>query len=355
MLFCEKSSLLNFASFDSMNLVEHEHVRKTGVEFMSKWGMGDLPSRPVNQLVNLKRHVEKTFASMTLFETATILDLQQIVPSQVIQSLTSPKTLILKQDSFAYSPTRPSLIKNFDISNESHLTSIIEKIDRSKFDTIIILVESISSTTGKITNLKQLGTLSKALRAFLIVDDTNSFSAMGRHGLGLASTIPGIDLVFGSFGKTFGNYASYVLSSNQVKDFVLTSSPSIASATNLSPLILGFVKASLDLLPTMGEKRALLSKNTKLFRELFIKTGLSLSEGDSHIISLSFDNLLELKHFNFHLSENQCIANTFRIQEDHLRKQIARFVINLNHSTKELSKLSTILRRLRLAPYCEAL
>lgn len=355
MLFCEPSNLLNFSSFDAMNLTLNEYVRRTGVSFMSKWGMGNVPSRPIPQLDSLKQEIERSFASMTLFETATLLEMQKIVPSLMIQHLISPKTLILKQDSFPYSPGKPSLIKTFDINDEPALTRLIEKIDRDKHDLIIILVESISSITGKIANLKQLATLSTALGALLVVDDTNCITAMGRHGLGLAATTQGVDIVFGSFSKTFGSYASYILSSKEVKDYILTTSPIAMSASNLSPLTLGFLKASFELLPSMTDKRCQLKHLSKQFRDLFIKSGIAPADSNSHILSLTFDSPLELKHFSFHLSEHQCIANVLRSQDGHAKKQTSRFIINIDHTSKDLNRLSSILKTLRSTPYCEAL
>ena len=355
MLLCENSDVLNFSSFDSLNLTQNEHVRECGINYMTKWGTGDLPSRPIDELTKLKRNIEDAFASMTIFETATLLEMQQIIPSQIVFQLASPKSLILKQNSFAHFPLKPALMRTFDIADESTIKTLLSSVDPLKYDMTILLIESISSRTGKKADLKQIAALSKELGCLLVVDDSNSFSSMGRYGMGLAASVPGIDIVFGSFSKAFGTYASYVLASKPLKDFILRTSSIAASATPISPLILGFIKASLDILPNLESKRELLTKRAKLFRDLFIKTGISPCSSDSHIISLSFDNLLELKHFNFHLSENQCISNIYRMQDDHRKKQTCRFVINADHSSCDLKRLSSILKSLRSAPYCEAL
>ncbi len=355
MLSSEKSDFLNFSSLDTLNLMREEYLRSTAVDFMIKWGVGHLPSRPADSLIQMKRDVEKYFASMTAFDSATLLEIPKISPSQLISQIITPKTLILKQAGFSYNPLGPALIKSFETTDDSTFLHLVRSIDPSQYDKIIILVESICSLTGKKVDLRKLCMLAKELKAFLIADDTNSFGSFGHNGMGIAATMGGIDLVFGSFCKTFGSYASYFLSSKPVKDHILTTSPLAAAATSLSPFLLGFIKASIDLLPTMSHRREYLLRQAKSFREIFVKTGVTLSQSDTHIISLNFDNDLEQRHFNFHLSENQCMSNIHRTSDDIHQKITSRFIINTDHSPTQLMKLTHILKNLRTTPYCEAL
>ncbi len=351
MLSSESTDFLNFSSLDALNLIHDDYVRNTAIDYMIRWGVGHLPSRPVDSLIQLKREVEKNFAALTTFESATLLETQINHPSPLISQLITPKTLILKQKGFPYNPLRPALIKCFEGTEESSLAYLVRSIEKSRYDSIVILAESISSLTGKKVNLRNICAVSKELDAFLVVDDTNSFGLFGYNGMGLAASIGGVDLVIGSFCKTFGTYASYFLSSKVLKDHILTSLPTHP----LSPFLLGFVKASIELLPTLKHKRESIYKQAKYFRELFVKTGIGLSQSDTHIISLNFDNELELRHFNFHLSENQCLSNVYRSPEKVHQKAIVRFIINTHHSSTELMRLSHILKNLRTAPYCEAL
>lgn len=355
MLFCESANLLNFSSLDAMNLSLHPYVRESGVYYMQKWGRGNTPSRPVPQLLLEKQKVEEGFAEMTFFESATLLEMQKVALCQMIPHLSNPKTLIIKQDSFCYTPSKPCQISTFDALSPSSLDAVAHAKKTQEFDTIFLLVESISSKTGKIIDLQQMVAYAKKLGAFLIVDDTNSFSAMGRHGLGLASTVPGIDLVFGSFSKTFGAYASYILTSNQIKDYILSTSSKGAIAWNISPLLLGFIKSSLELLPRMEQERRKIQRLSKECREAFFKQGLSAHASSSHIIALNFESALETKQFNQHLAENQCLASVLRTSDGDRHEQVLRFIIHANHSLGDLAKLTQLARSIKSAPYCEAL
>lgn len=349
LLYADEQPILNFASHDALNLIRCRAVRERGIESMSRWGMGSLPSRELPMLNQRQKNIEAMFASMTAFTSATLLDGAQLQWENVLQAFLTPNSLVLKHASIPYAPVRPSLIKNFEEIDSLDPKQIIKLLSHQCCDHLLILVESISSTTGKATDLRKVIKIAQQLKAYLIVDDSNAFTTRGKYGLGIAAHMPGIDLVFGSIPKTYGTYAAYFLTSPMWKDAICLRSPAIAAALRLSPLLLGMIEATLELLPSLESERQTLEQNAKRLRSLFLRSGTVFPPSHAHILSLPFDSPMEVKQFQSYLSENQCIA---KIEPG---ERTCRLIVNARHTMRDLQRITQIVRQFRTAPYCEAL
>lgn len=255
--------------------------------------------------------------------------------SHIIHSLIQPNTTILKSRSFSFTLTKPVPLHIFDADRTAPLENALKNKDHC-----IVLIDSFEAAEGGLQNFKALIDLATNAKATIIVDDTLSFGMLGKNGVGLSAGISGIDLVLGSFGKSFGSYASYFACSKHFMNYLLYHNPILYRLTPLPPLLMGAVDASLHLIPSLHlERREILEKGREIASRLRCK--------GSHLISLFFSSDEKRKTLQRHLTEHNCLSLS---PAQHLQ-----FTITHSHTRAQLSQLAEILKSHQQFQECEAL
>lgn len=110
----------------------------------------------------------------------------------------------------------------------------------------VIIVPAVSAARSRIADLSELTALTRQFRAVLVVDVTHDIGAMGPEGAGvmeIQSCLGRIDLILGSFSKTFaaaGGFAAF-------QDPDLISLATRTSSGRLSPHEAAVISAALDM------------------------------------------------------------------------------------------------------------
>ncbi|KAK9821210.1 hypothetical protein WJX74_010926 [Apatococcus lobatus] len=162
---------------------------------------------------------------------------------------------------------------------------------------ILIIVEGIYSMEGEIVALPEIVALKKKYGAYLFLDEAHSIGALGKTGRGAAEhwgvDTADVDVMMGTFTKSFGAAGGYIASSRAVVDYVRAQGPANLTATAMSPPIAEQIMAALDLIQgkdgsTRGaEKLQCLQDNALYFRQGLQKMGCAvLGTGASPIVPL---------------------------------------------------------------------
>merc|ERR1740138_1040524 len=79
---------------------------------------------------------------------------------------------------------------------------------------IVIMVEGIYSMEGQFSRLREIVALKKRFNAFLYLDEAHSIGAVGPRGRGVTDHLgiptSDIDVMMGTFTKSFGSVGGYV-------------------------------------------------------------------------------------------------------------------------------------------------
>ncbi len=106
---------------------------------------------------------------------------------------------------------------------------------------IIIVVEGIYSMEGTIINLPEIIRLKRKYRCYVYLDEAHSIGAIGRRGRGVFDYFncnsTDIDLLMGTFTKSFGAAGGYIAGRKQIIDHIIYHSQSATYATSISPCI----------------------------------------------------------------------------------------------------------------------
>merc|ERR1711865_1046310 len=139
------------------------------------------------------------------------------------------------------------------------------------------------SMEGTICQLREIVEIKKKYKAYLWVDEAHSIGALGETGRGVTEYCgvdrADVDILMGTFTKSFGSVGGYVASSRAVISHIRAKSTASYYATSLSPSACQqaiYALQTIDRSVEGKEKIARLAANAKMFRRRLMKMGATV-------------------------------------------------------------------------------
>ena len=278
---------------------DHVIIDWLAEEFMKDEGID--PRKDNMALQRLKDAAERAKIELSS-STSTEINLPYLIPvdgiaKHLVRTLTRAKFEQLADklihasmiDGIRLSGLPFERFRHNDVTN---LQRLIEKHHSSEScQHIIVMAESIYSMDGDLAPLEEFVALKKQYpKVALYIDEAHAIGVRGAHGYGLCEELgllPEIDLLVGTFGKALGSMGAYVACSEAVRTLLITRSRSLIYSTMLPPLIIQWILAVWQALPTLTQRRAHLAELKQLLTdELASLPEQLLPTPHSHIIPL---------------------------------------------------------------------
>ncbi|DAZ92661.1 TPA: hypothetical protein N0F65_006470 [Lagenidium giganteum] len=190
----------------------------------------------------------------------------------------------------------------FRHNDPSHLESVLRRRiadgqprTHYPWKKIWVVVEGIYSMEGEMVQLRRVIDIVKKYKAYSYVDEAHSIGALGATGRGIceyAGVDPSeVDILMGTFSKSFGGMGGYIAASEDVIEFIRTSSAGATYATSLSPIVAQQILTALNIIwgrdgTDLGKRKLqALRENSNYFRAGLEKIGfLTIGSYDSPVI-----------------------------------------------------------------------
>lgn len=222
---------------------------------------------------------------------------------------------------------------------------------------ILIIVEGIYSMEGHMCNLRAVVEIKKKYGAYLFLDEAHSIGAMGVSGRGVCEHLgvdtKDIDIMMGTFTKSFGSCGGYIAASRDVIAYLKRNSPSTLYAASMSAPAAMQALSALEIL--MGDddscgargkgKIAQLHENANYFRDQLKALGCEiLGDEDSPIMPLMLYNPSKIAAFS-----RECFARGVAVvvvgfPATDLVGSRARFCISAAHTRSDLDAALSVVR-----------
>ena len=162
---------------------------------------------------------------------------------------------------------------------------------RRPWKKIIVMVEGIYSMEGTIAMIPELIALKRKYKFYIWLDEAHSIGSMGPTGRGVVEywgcNLNDIDIMMGTFSKSFGAHGGYIASSKAVISHIRRHSHT-NYATSMPPGVVMQIYSSLKIImdkderhPGEGQRRIRqLAENTRYFRSELYKKGFVVYGGD---------------------------------------------------------------------------
>jgi 8-amino-7-oxononanoate synthase len=151
----------------------------------------------------------------------------------------------------------------------------------------LVVSDGVFSTTGEIVNLPELVKICKKYNARMMIDDAHSTGVIGKGGRGTASEFgldKEVDMIMGTFSKTFSSLGGFVGSEKSVINYLKHHSSALIFSASPTPAAVAAADASLEILKAEPERVERLARNGKKMREGFKAMGFRTLEGRTPIV-----------------------------------------------------------------------
>lgn len=146
------------------------------------------------------------------------------------------------------------------------MDSLREALERFGEKKKILVVDSLFSMEGTIVDLPSIVEIAREYGARILLDEAHSIGVIGEGGRGVAEKfglLDEIDLIMGTFSKSFGAVGGFVAGEKTVIEFLRHSCrPHIFSAS-LPPSVIATVLASLKIIEEEPERRERVLNNAR--------------------------------------------------------------------------------------------
>jgi 7-keto-8-aminopelargonate synthetase-like enzyme len=293
---------INFASQDYLGLSRHPSVAAAGIEAMREFGPHSAGSAVLLGNTRLSLELEQHLAGLLQMEHVTLYPTGWAAGYGAIAAFVRPRDYIvidhlchacLQQGAGAATPQINHFIHNDAVDLKARLKGIRAKDARNG---IMVITEGLFSTDSDMPDLGAFQETCRDYGATLLVDVAHDLGAMGSGGggtLALQGLVGKVDLVMGSFAKTFASNGGFLASqSPAVKQFAKYYGNPHMFSNALSPVQAAIVSQAIRIVrsPEGDELRARLLACVNALRDGFAAQGIACHGAPSPIVLVPFSN-----------------------------------------------------------------
>ncbi len=176
----------------------------------------------------------------------------------------------------------------------------------------LIVTDGVFSMLGDLAPVDEIVDLAKTYEARVMVDDAHAVGVLGERGRGTAEHFgvhDEIDLLVGTFSKSFACVGGFVAGPQKVIDYVKHTSRTVIFSASMTPASVATVSTCLDIIENEPERRAQLWKNVARMKQGFQELGFEVIEGGGPILSVVIGEDITTMEFNARLVEEGVFVN----------------------------------------------
>lgn len=287
----ETYDLISLASYNYLGYGYHPEVLKAAKAALDTFGLGATGSPVLNGTFQIHKVLEQNLVDffgladhgVSLFSSGYGANVGVVScyihkGDHVVLDRSSHASLI---DGALLSQAKISLFKHNDAE---HLDRVLKKIDSGNAR-ILVCTEGVFSTDGDFGNVKEILEVAHKYGAKLLVDEAHSLLVAGPRGRGVCEEkgiLDQVDMVIGTFSKSFAGVGGFLFSSNEIVNYVNYYARSRMFSCALDPAVTGGLVKSLELAsgPDGERKRKRIISNANYLRSKLqghVDTGVSHS------------------------------------------------------------------------------
>src|ERR1700720_3782965 len=350
---------VNFASQDYLSLSQHSGIKATAKETIERCGGHSAGSSAL---------VGNTSHSVALErKIADFLNMQEVVlyPTGWAAGFGVIKGLVRSADHVVMDMLSHSCLQEgahaatsnvhlFRHLDNEYCRDVLAKI-RAK-DTangILVVTETLFSMDSDTPDLAALQELCHEFNATLVVDVAHDLGCLGEDGrghIGIQNMLGKVDVVMGSFSKTFGSNGGFVAcNSRAVKEYLRYYSAPATFSNALSPVQAATVLKAFDIVDSLEgrlQRRALMT-NVLTLRQLLREAGLDYYGDPSAIVCVKMGTEGLARLVSKQLVELGLIANLVEFPAVPKGAARIRMQVMANHSAQNIAQAVQVLKTAR--------
>ncbi len=289
-----------------LGLTNHPRVVAAAQDAIAKYGTGCTGSRFLNGTLDLHLELEARLAAFMGKENCVLFSTGYMTNQGVIQALAGKGDLIFSdKDNHAciVAGTQTSLAETirYRHDNTAHLRKLLEKAHAERPEAgKLIVSDGVFSMNGKLAKIPELVALAQEFDAALMLDDAHAIGVVGDGGRGSADVFglrADVDLVTGTFSKSFASLGGFVVGSHRVTEFIRHAASTHIFSASMPAANVATVLACLDILEEEPERLARLEEISTYMRDGFRSLGFNVWTSQTPIIPVVVGDMMTCFQF----------------------------------------------------------
>jgi len=352
---------VNFASQDYLSLSSHPAIKAAAQAAIEQYGVHSAGSAALMGNTRLSIELERSLIQFTGYRQCTLFPTGWSAGYGIIRALITRRDYILI-DRTAHACLQEGATNATDnVIRFAHLSNgevrqHLEEIRSKDMHTgILIVTESLFSMDSDCASLDELQSTAREFGATLLVDCAHDLGAMGPSGLGnmeLQGQTKRIDVLIGSFSKTFASNGGFVASNYPALHWHIryTCNPHTFSNA-LSPVQCATVLQALDIVRSEegNERRKRLMRNSNYLREQLSQADFQVLGDPSPIVPVLIGQMAYARVLTREVLRRGGIVNLVEFPAVAVRSSRYRLQVMADHESRHIDRLVDILREARTA------
>jgi 8-amino-7-oxononanoate synthase len=283
--------LVMIGSNNYLGLTTHPKVREAAIDATRRFGTSCTGSRFLNGTLAWHLELEERLAEYMEKEAALVFSTGYQANVGTISSLIGRSDFVVtdKDDHASIvDGCRLSFgtMKRFSHNNMEHLERVLSNLPLESNK--LVVVDGVFSMGGDIAPLPGIVSLCKKHKAHLMVDDAHSVGILG-GGKGTAVHLgvnDDVDLVMGTFSKSFASLGGFIAGSEPVTHYVQHHARSLIFSASMPPGNVAAVMAALDVMKEEPERIERVNQIGAHMRKEFHRLGFDTGNSETPIVPI---------------------------------------------------------------------
>ncbi|HNR68888.1 MAG TPA: pyridoxal phosphate-dependent aminotransferase family protein [bacterium] len=278
--------MIMIGSNNYLGLTQDERVKRAAIQAIEKFGSGCTGSRFLNGTLALHEELEARLADFMQTEAVLIFSTGFQTNQGTIASIIGRRDLVVgdnENHASIVDGTRLAFGKALKYRhNDMKDLDKILTLNKGNKHGILVVSDGVFSMGGDIVDLPNLVEVAQKHGAKVMIDDAHSIGVLGAHGRGTAEHFglqDKVDLVMGTFSKSFASIGGFIAGKEEVVHYIKHVSRALIFSASPPPAAVATVIAALDILQKEPERRERLwahyHKMKNSFDDMGFNTGLS--------------------------------------------------------------------------------
>ncbi|KAF8309674.1 serine palmitoyltransferase 2 [Clavulina sp. PMI_390] len=254
---------LNISSYNYLGFAQARGGCADAVEeAIGRYGLTSMGSRRETGTLDLHVQAERLVARFVGHEDASIVSMGFATNSTMIPALVSKGCLVIS-DELNHASIRYGVrisgasVRTYKHNDMRALEKLLREVisqgqpkTHRPWKKIVLIIEGLFSMEGTFGDLPAVMELKKKYKFYLYIDEAHSIGAIGPHGRGVCDYFGinprDVDLLMGTFTKSFGAAGGYIAGSKELVDAVRLATHSGSYAEAISPVVVTQIVASIS-------------------------------------------------------------------------------------------------------------
>ncbi len=342
--------LIMCGSNNYLGLTTHPEVQEASRKATTRFGTSCTGSRFLNGTLELHERLETELADWVQKDHALIFSTGMQVNLGAISALVGRKEyVILDRDDHA------SILDGARLSygkmiryRHNDISDLEGKLSRLPADAgKLLVVDGLFSMEGDIAPLPEIVSLCKNFNVRLMVDDAHAVGVLG-GGRGTAAhfgLVDDVDLIMGTFSKSFASIGGYVAGDEEVIHYVKHHARSLIFSASIPGPNAAAALAALQIMKREPERIERVNQIGQTMRREFKNLGFEIGNSETPIIPIIIgDDLLTFKTWKL-LFDNGVFVNPILSPATPPGRQLLRTSYMATHTDEQLDQVLTIFEK----------